>query len=390
MQQKSSQSEADEVRGIGFLINPIAGMGGRVGLKGTDALADRARALGAEPIANDKASAALRALRQLLDRETRLPRIRWLTASGAMGADALAEAGFEDVAILRQTSGETTSEDTRHATAAFLEAGADLILFCGGDGTARDVAGIAGETVPVLGIPAGVKMFSGVFAVSPPRAAEILAGFLEGRLTPSPVEILDLDEERYRAGEWCVRLYLTALTPYEPELTQQAKVLIEATADADVKAEIADFIAELIEVKPDRLTLLGPGSTVAEVGKRLAIDKTLLGVDAYLSGKQAGRDLDERRILDLLDDHPDCILVLSPIGAQGFVLGRGNLQLSPPILRRIGRDNLVVIATPAKLARTGCLRVDTGDADLDREIVGNGYLPVVTGDRRRRMIRIAS
>ena len=202
--------------------------------------------------------------------------------------------------------------------------------------------------------------------------------------------MLDLDEEKYRAGEWAVRLYQTARTPYEPDLTQQAKMLIDATGDAEVKEEIADYLVETIMQHPADLFLLGPGSTVAMVAERLGIDNTLLGVDACAGGKLVGKDLNEHGILALLERYAEYRLVLSPIGAQGFILGRGNLQLSPQIMRRIGRDNLMVIATPAKLMRTESLRVDTGDPELDAEILGDGYLPVITGSHRRRLVRLAA
>ena len=335
-------------------------------------------------------SLALSALKREIGRPGNDIQIRWLTCSGAMGADSLAAAGFGNARVVHEAPAETGAGDTREAARAFVENGAELILFCGGDGTARDICGVVGDGVPLLGIPAGVKMYSGVFAVTPARTAEVLVGFLNGRFTLSTVDVLDLDEEKYRDGEWAVRLYHSAVTPYEPDLTQQAKMLIDAVGDAEVKTEIADYVVEILAEHPDDMVLLGPGSTVATVAERLGVDNTLLGIDAYAGGRLVGRDLNERQILALFERHAECRLLVSPIGAQGFILGRGNLQLSPSVMRRIGRDNLLVIATPAKLARTGCLRVDTGDAKLDAEIVGDGFLPVITGSHRRRLVRLAA
>jgi predicted polyphosphate/ATP-dependent NAD kinase len=274
---------------------------------------------------------------------------------------------------------------------AFLARKADLILFCGGDGTARDVAALTGTDTAILGIPSGVKMFSGVFGTSPAHTAEILADHLAGRLTLTEVEVLDLDEEKYRHGDWAVRLYHAAVTPFEPAHTQASKTLIAAASDADAREDIAKYLAEEYGENADVLLLLGAGSTVAAVGKALGIDKTLLGIDATVGGDQVGRDLDERGLLDLLERHKDKTpkLVLSPIGAQGFVLGRGTAQLSAAVLRRIGRENLVVVATPPKLAQTPTLRFDTGDADLDREMAGNGYLAVVTGYGTLKTVKTA-
>jgi predicted polyphosphate/ATP-dependent NAD kinase len=371
---------------IGFLINPIAGMGGRVGLKGTDGLADEAARLGAVPVAPGRAVEALRHLHDSLDDPGA---IEWLTCAGTMGADALRDAGFDAVRVVHATAATPSRDDTVAAVEAFVAAGAGLVLFCGGDGTARDVASVVGEATPMLGIPAGVKMFSGVFGVTPAGTAEIVLGWLAGTLPLATVDVLDLDEERYRGGELAMRLFCKARTPYEPTRTQTAKALVVESSDAEVKAGIAEYLGEEIATRPATLFLLGPGSTVQAVAEALGLDKTLLGVDALLAGRLIGRDLDESAILALLARNPDARLIVSPIGAQGFVLGRGNLQISPEAIRRIGTGHIVVVATPAKLKRTAALRFDTGDAALDAELAGRGYLPVIVGYRRHRLTPVA-
>jgi predicted polyphosphate/ATP-dependent NAD kinase len=375
---------------VGFIVNPIAGMGGRVGLKGTDDVEAEARRRGAEPSARSRAMAMLRALQDHLRREADPPRLSWLTCSGEMGAGVLGEAGFvpERVLALPPPGQPPSARDTRTAAAEFLAAGVDLVLFCGGDGTTRDIASVVGSRTPILGIPAGVKMYSGVFGVSPARTAEILVRFLKGELRPVEAEVLDLDEERYRAGEWIVRLHQTVRTPFEPTFTQVAKQLIIETSEAEAKAEIARYVAEMMGSDCETLFILGPGSTLQAVAEEMGLQKTLLGVDAVLAGKLVGRDLSEEEVLTLLGRHSCCKLVLSPIGAQGFVLGRGNLQLSPLALRRIGPRNMIVAATPAKLARTPVLRFDTGDPGLDLELAARGYLPVIAGYRRERLVKI--
>ena len=376
---------------IGFLINPIAGMGGTVGLKGTDDVVDEARSRGATPSAHRRAEAMLAALRPLLENHAKSAAdIDWLTCSAAMGADILTKAGFDRASIVYESPGTTSRHDTKTAIRKLMQAGVDLILFCGGDGTARDVANVVERRLPILGIPAGVKMYSGVFGITPERTADILLGYLEGRLDTAEVDILDLDEERYRQGEWVVRLYATALTPFEPTLVQAAKMLITSEGDAEAKAEIAEGLKEEIELHPDILYLLGPGSTLRVISDQLGLENTLLGVDAVKAGRLVGKDLNERQILDLFAQHPDRALIVSPIGAQGFVLGRGNRQLSPEVIRQIGVESIVVVATPAKLARTQVLHVDTGDANLDAAIIGSGYLRVVTGFRRKRLVKIES
>jgi len=372
---------------IGFIINPIAGMGGRVGLKGTDDVADEAARRGAQPVANARAIEALREFGRLLADARHPPELRWSTVAGNMGRDALQAAGFTTIEVVHAPAREPSAEDTRVATGKFLAAGVDLVLFCGGDGTARDICAIIGEATPVLGIPAGVKMYSGVFGVTPARTAQILLRYVVGEIGLANVEIVDLDEEKYRRDEWAVRLYMAARTPFEPTYVQAAKALIVGADEDAVKEDIAAHLREDIEAQPNTLFLLGPGSTVQAVGRALHVDKTLLGIDAVVHGRVVGTDLDERRILDLLAHYPACKLVLSPIGAQGFVLGRGNQQLSPAVIDRIGAGNIVVVATPAKLARTPLLRFDTGDSALDAALVSRRFFSVIVGYHRLRLVR---
>jgi predicted polyphosphate/ATP-dependent NAD kinase len=374
---------------IGFLINPIAGMGGRVGLKGTDDKVGEARRLGARPVAPVRAAAAMNRLRVLIAERHDKTELKWLTCAGSMGEDVLRQSGIEDYSVIYSPKDETTAADTRAAVEAFVRAGIDLILFCGGDGTARDVSDIAGERTPILGIPSGVKMYSGVFATTPERTAEIVLGYAAGHLEAAETDVLDLDEEQYRRGIWSIRLTGSARTPQEPTFTQAAKAVISEQGDDNVKADIADELVAEITSHPDTLYLLGPGSTVKSIADSLDLDKSLLGIDAVIGGRIVGRDLNEAAIIDLLDRHPDARLVLSPIGAQGFVLGRGNLQVSPSVVRRIGTQNLIVIATPAKLRRTPLLRFDTGESDLDADIASTGFLPVVVGYHRRRLVALS-
>jgi predicted polyphosphate/ATP-dependent NAD kinase len=375
---------------IGFLINPIAGMGGRVGLKGTDGVAAEAARRGAKPTANVRALEALREFKRLLAGAPNPPAVEWLTVAGAMGADALQAAGFTAVEVVHTATAEPSAQDTKAAVEAFLAAGVGLVLFCGGDGTARDICGVAGETVPVLGIPAGVKMYSGVFGVTPARTAEILMRYLAGEIGLARVDIVDLDEEKYRHDEWAVRLYMAAQTPFEPTCVQAAKALIAGADEEAIKDDIAAHLREEIETKPSTLFLLGPGSTVQAVGRALNIDKTLLGIDAVAGGTVVGKDLAEQQILDLLDRHPDRRLVLSPIGAQGFLLGRGNQPLSPAVIRQIGADNIIILSTPAKLARTPVLRFDTGDAALDADLISRKFFAAIIGYHRIRLVKVAA
>jgi len=374
------------VRRVGFVVNPIAGLGGRVGLKGTDGVAEQALAAGAKPMAPDRARAFAEALVDVTKEDPNLT-FHWVTAAGDMGMGPLKIAGVhpDRIEVVHVPGQPSSSEDTRIMVEESIASGVELILFCGGDGTARDVAAAAKDRVPIVGIPAGVKMHSGLFAISPRAAADILVAFLRGDLRAGTAEILDLDEEAYRKGEWGVRLFATAKTLVEPQLVSAGKLMVEELSEEAVRAELTTHFSELFEANPDTLFLLGPGSTIQGIASALGIEKTLLGIDAVVGGKTTAKDVNETAILRLLDRHPKAQLVVSPVGGQGFILGRGNLQVSPPVLRRIGTRNVTVVATPSKLVATPVLRVDTGDPSLDEEFRAREYLFVLVGYRTSKL-----
>ncbi|MCX6681175.1 MAG: ATP-NAD kinase family protein [Methanothrix sp.] len=353
---------------IGFLINPIAGMGGAVGLKGTDGLAAAALARGAKPQAAVRARACL----HLLSQE---PSLLFFAASGEMGENVLLQCGLP-YTVAYTAARESSSEDTKLACRAFLENGVDLILFCGGDGTARDVANAAGLR-PILGIPAGVKMHSGVFAISPQAAAELALGFVRGELLARDTEIVDVDEELYRAGELQTRLYAIAKTPYQPVLVQERKRIYSSASEEEFKDQIALFASEFM--RDGSAYILGAGTTTARIAELLGVEKTLLGVDVIQEGRLQQKDASERDLLALLDREKSVKVIVSPIGAQGFILGRGSQQISASVLRRIGVENLIIVSTPHKLAELPRLLVDTGDLEMDRILAGKRM--VVTGYR---------
>ncbi|MFA6332117.1 MAG: ATP-NAD kinase family protein [Methanoregula sp.] len=340
---------------IGLIINPVAGMGGSVGLKGTDGNVEEARARGAVPHALDRARMALAPL-------ARNPALHFVTCSGAMGQDVLREVRCENPEVIYTFSGESSARDTREAARQLMDAVIDLLLFCGGDGTARDIFSVVGRNVPLLGIPAGVKMYSGVFAVSPGAAAELVTGLETAVLRDS--EIMDVDEEAYRAGTLETRLYGIARTPVIRGMVQVSKQVYEQPDEERVKAEIAQFMQEVM--LPDALYIVGAGTTTEAIVRYLGLKKTLLGVDVVKNGRLLARDADEKTLLRLTANKKDIRIIISPIGAQGFILGRGNQQISAAVVRRAGTGHIIVVATPHKLQETPELLVDTGDPDLDR------------------------
>jgi predicted polyphosphate/ATP-dependent NAD kinase len=367
------------------IVNPIAGMGGRVGLKGTDGRAtlERARRLSAEPVTPTRAARALVPIVSLRDH------LRVLSAPGAMGEDVVRAAGFTPELVGPVSLADTGAADTKAAAAAMRRKGADLILFAGGDGTARDLLDAVDRELPVLGIPSGVKMHSAVFATTPENAGEIAAAFLgpnASRVRLRECEVMDIDEEALRQDRVSARLYGHVDVPFLRAHLQGAKANPLASEDDALDAACAELIAEMM---PDRLYILGPGTTMRRIKRRLGFPGTLIGVDAVRDRKPVGLDLDEARLLSLLGDHAATIM-LGVVGGQGFLLGRGNQQISPEVLRRVGRANIVVVASMAKLMALDpqCLHVDTGDAALDRELAG--FMPVHVGAQQRAMVRISA
>lgn len=369
---------------IGFLINPVAGMGGAVGLKGTDGVAALAERLGASPVAGGRAERAVRRLLELSGGE--IP-ARVLTAGGSMGEELLSNLGVGH-SVVYVPGERTTAEDTKRTCSVFASESVDMILFCGGDGTARDVASAAGD-LPILGIPAGVKMHSGVFAVSPEAAADLVYGYLRGELRVRETEIADVDEECYRKGELVVRIYGVARTPYLPALVQQRKQVYTSSDEEHFRLEIAQFAREFMS--DGSYYIMGAGTTTAKIAELIGCEKTLLGVDVIRNGRTVMKDASESDLLRLLDEiDGDVRIIVSPIGAQGFILGRGSQQISPRVLRIVGPERLIIVATPHKLRDLKYLLVDTGDVEMDRALAGRRQ--VVTGYRIAQLkeVRAAS
>ncbi|WP_369185649.1 ATP-NAD kinase family protein [Streptomyces sp. Y1] len=373
---------------IGLVVNPVAGLGGRVGLKGSDGadVQRQARALGARAAAPARAELTIRQLIALAGE------VDLLTAAGPMGADSAGPTARVVHRPAGEPAGEpTTAADTRAAVRAVVAAGARLLLFCGGDGTARDVLAALGPepAVPVLGIPAGVKMHSAVFAVHPRAAAEVAAAWARGtgvRLTAA--EVVDRDEAALRAGRVGARLYGRLTVPVLPARVQQRKT----GSSGPAPAALDGIAAELAErIGPGGLFVLGPGTTTHGVAAALgAPDTALTGVDVLRLRRDgtARVELRDARADQLLALPTTPWIALSPIGGQGFLLGRGNQQLSPELLRAAGPERLLVLATEAKLAALAGrpLLLDTGDPALDDAL--SGHVRVITGRRATAVYRV--
>ncbi|MGL4315602.1 MAG: ATP-NAD kinase family protein [Pseudomonas sp.] len=343
---------------LGLIINPLAGLGGPAALKGSDGVAAEALARGATPRAAERTRIALECLRPVAER------LQFLTFPGPMGADLLVELGYAHRVLGQLGEGATSAADTRQAVQLLQDSGCALLLFAGGDGTARDVCAVAREDQPVLGIPAGVKIHSGVYAISPRAAGEMARRLVEGGLVRlSSGEVRDLDEAALRDGKVSARWYGELCVPVEGEFMQHVK---QAGMESEelVLVDIADWLQESWE--EGVRYVFGPGSTLHGLAENLGLETTLLGVDVIENGAVLARDVTEAQLFELVDGHPTRLLVTA-IGGQGHIIGRGNQQISPRVLRAIGLEHLRVIATKRKLGTLEGrpLLVDSGDPALD-------------------------
>lgn len=343
---------------IGLIVNPVAGMGGAVGLKGTDgkAIVNRAKSLGAKPVAPVRAETFLSEL------DPAKSNVRLVVGAGSMGEDEAKNCGFT-YNVLGDRKKETSAEDTVAIAEKMMDADVALLIFCGGDGTARDVQATVDMSLPVLGVPTGVKMHSAVFAVNARAAARVVMRFLREEHNLREAEVMDVDEKAFRNGRLSAELYGYVLTPYEPHLIQGNKLASPMT-ESELRNQAAIAVYVIENMKPNVIYVIGPGTTTRAIAGVLDAEKTLLGVDLFLNKKLMASDVNETQILEVISERPAQIIV-TPIGGQGFVFGRGNQQISSKVIRQIGIDKIVVVATASKLRSLKSLRVDTGDSGLD-------------------------
>ncbi len=363
---------------IGFLVNPIAGMGGAVGLKGTDGAEVQAEAArrGASVISPQRAVVSLRSLHgQGLELDI-------ATCGGDMGANELKEARLPHM-VVYNPRGRTSKDDTVAAVREFVRDNVTLVVFVGGDGTARDILEVVKDTVPIIGVPAGVKMHSAVFLNRPEDLGLVVSSFSRKHALKD-AEVMDIDEESFRSGLLRARLYGVAKVPDEKAHVQSGKTSYASGSADDEAAEIGQYIADTME--PGITYIIGPGSTTSAIGKAKGFEKTLLGVDVVKDGKVVKSDASESELLSLLASECVSRIIVSPIGSQGFVFGRGNQQISPRVIEAVGAQNVVIVATPTKLQDTRIIRVDTGAPSTDRMLRGSAK--VVTGYRRRKLVRV--
>lgn len=365
---------------IGFILNPIAGAGGRLGLKGSDGLTyDKILSMNAKLWSPRRAKLFLSALKKFKKD------LFFLTSSSPMGSDLLKDMGFEYEIVYHPKSFNTSSEDTIRAARIILKKKPCILVFIGGDGTARDIVKAIDMKIPTLGIPAGVKMYSGVFAATPEDGALTLVEFLKKRLEVIEAEVLDIDENVYRRDVLSIKLYGYLKVPRAPGMILQGKTPT-SIQEYEEQLSIAKWVTENMD--NEALYILGPGTTTKAIANYLKQPKTLLGVDVYKGKKLLAKDVNAKKLSEIVDSHSgEVYIVVSPIGSQGFIFGRGNLQIPPDIILRAGKKGIIIVATKSKLLRLKELKVDSGDSKVDKIL--SGYHRVITGYNEEYIMKIS-
>ncbi|SDZ12452.1 Predicted polyphosphate-or ATP-dependent NAD kinase [Proteiniborus ethanoligenes] len=365
---------------LGFIVNPIAGMGGRVGLKGTDGpeILEKARQLGAVPESPDKAKKALTSLLPLIDK------LQIYTYGGSMGEEEAVSLGFNPI-ILGDINNSSGPESTEEAAKRMAEIGVDLILFAGGDGTARNIYNAIGAEVPVIGIPAGVKIHSAVYASHPKAAGEIALKYLRDKsIGTKEAEVMDIDEKSFREGIVTARLYGYMQIPIEPELIQTTK-----SGGLGSEEDALEGIAERIvdDMEEGVFYIVGSGTSTRPIMERLGLPNTLLGIDIVKNKALVASDVNEKEILEIIEDNRAKIIV-TVIGGQGYIFGRGNQQISAEVIKKVGKDNIQIIATKNKLLslKGRPLLVDTGNEEVNSMF--KGYMKVLISSYMETVERV--
>ena len=368
---------------LGFIVNPVAGIGGKVGLKGSDGAATLKKALdlGAVPESGKKALVTMKAL------AGESHNLDIYTYPAEMGEDICKAAGLNCTVLGHIDSGHTTPDDTMRAAIDLRDAGMDLILFAGGDGTARNVLDAVGTTIPVLGIPTGCKIHSGVYAVNPKTAGMLMGQYAEGKVRETKeAEVMDIDEDLFRQGVVQARLYGYLQIPNETKMVQNLKSGRGFSESASIDL-LSNYIADTWE--EDTLYVVGTGSTTAAIMKKVGVPNTLLGVDLVYGHNLIASDCTEKEILEVIKDYDKVKILVTVIGGQGYIFGRGNQQISASVIKAVGKENIIVAASQAKmLSFIGKpLFVDTGDEEVNAYL--RGYIKVIVGYERTLVVRVS-
>ncbi|MHA1829871.1 MAG: ATP-NAD kinase family protein [Candidatus Heimdallarchaeaceae archaeon] len=352
---------------VGFIVNPIAGLGGKKAWKGTDLISEAWSFFEkGEHYSFQRVNQALHSIPQNFP-------VRFYYCGGVMGEQLLSNFGFEKEMIYNPTNKRTSAEDTKRACQILLKCNVDLIIFVGGDGTARDVSSVIDDKIPVLGIPSGVKMFSGCFLNHPNDLGEILESMRNGDVIVAPEDVMDVDEEMFRENKVQASLFGHLLVPQKLGLIQGGKISSSISSIEVYKSISLELVEEHKLLKG--IVVLGTGSTVYHIMKSLGREKTLLGIDVLIDGEIKFKDVDEETLYNITKSKT-IKMILTPIGGQGFLLGRGNQQISSRVLSNTKEFNLIIVSTEEKLRTIDKLQIDLEEPVTFAQ-VKNGFIKVL-------------
>lgn len=354
---------------VGFLINPIAGLGGKKAWKGTDKIPEAWTLY--EQGERYSYSRVEKVLQQI---PSDLP-LHFYYCGEPMGQNLIERLSFPKTLVYNPPSKYTTAQDTKNACKEFVKNKVDIIIFVGGDGTARDITEVVKRDIPILGIPSGVKMFSGCFLQYPKNLVAMLKAMVEEQVDYAPEDILDVDEEAFRKDQVVAKLYDQAIVPHFSAIVQGSKISSQVSSTQSFEPIAVELKEELDIMKG--LVVLGTGSTIYHVARYLGVEKTLLGIDVMIDGKIIAKDVDEVQLINLTKNKQVKLLV-TPIGGQGFILGRGNQQLSAKVINNWDECELIVVATPTKIAKLKTLHIDVGD-EITNNCIKKKYVKVLIG-----------
>ena len=359
---------------LGVLVNPYAGIGGAMALKGSDGkqIREQALAMGASLEAISKMTRALNAID--IDKQA----LQVFTVAGLMGEQSCAAAALPCEIVYTPATLQTEAFDSEQAASALAACNLDLLLFAGGDGTARNLCHVLGDSAVVLGVPAGCKIHSGVYAVTPTAAGTVAGMMARGELVSEfDAEVKDIDEQACREGNVRAQHYGEMRVPHQLEYIQAVKTGGREHEEL-VLDDIAAYVSEIITEDDETYFVMGSGSTVAAIMQQLGIANTLLGVDVVHRGALVASDVTAQQLLQITQQKP-VKLVVTVIGGQGHLFGRGNQQLSARFLHQLNKQDLLIVATKQKLhsLEGRPLRLDSGDEKLDQQFAGS--LAVITG-----------
>ncbi len=314
------------MRKIAFFINPRAGEGKKLGLKSSDDI----------PQADYSESESTIIGRNFVSSITFPESVHLIMPDFEIyKSDGFMQFPYT---LVKGWNNPSSSADTKNFAKKAISEGAELLVFVGGDGTARDLLDAVGHAVPVIGVPAGIKMYSSVFAYTWMDAVKELEFFLSNSVKFEDKEILDYDFKEDR-----LKLFGEMSGIQSKTYNQDPKQVFASTDISSLGYGIAADMSSEISY------IIGPGSTCNSILEALGVPGTdLLNFKIVKNRRVVKSRAGEEDILAAMKDG-NYRLIISPIGGMGILVGRGNYELSDRVLTELRPENLIIVATREKM-----------------------------------------